>query len=499
MPASPRTPKKILMVAPELSPLAKVGGLADMVAALSGELAGNGHDVRVILPRYGFLQPQEDWVEHRAPFAINLGGGRTEFGKLWETTLPGTAVRVYLVEYERYFSGSQVYFGYDVDRDFLEERFAFLARASLDLCDFLDWTPDILHAHDWPAALAPVMLNTIAGERLASTASIFTIHNLQHQGYCQRRILDFAGIPASEFRTDSLESYNQVNPLKGALFHATKLTTVSRTYAQEIQTPAFGCGLEEVLRFRAADLIGVRNGIDESVWNPATDALLPATYTADDFTGKGLCRKALRGRCGLYDDETVPIFGVIARLWEQKGLDLLAGIVPRIMDQMKVQLVILGSGDPMLERQFQMLGAHFPGRVGICTGYDERLSHLIEAGSDFFVMPSRFEPCGLNQMYSMRYGTLPIARRTGGLADTIEQYVEGEATGTGFLFDEASYDALYYTMGWACSTFYDRQDEFQQLRRNAMARDFSWGESARAYEDIYDWAIQARKPQPVSV
>jgi starch synthase len=315
---------------------------------------------------------------------------------------------------------------------------------------------------------------------------------LEHQGYADRRVLDFARLPASEFRADSVESTGAVNMMKAGLYHATKLTTVSPTYADEIKTPAGGWGLDPVLRFRAGDLVGILNGIDTGAWNPATDKFIPAHYTAENLTGKAACKAALQAKLGLAIDPHIAVFGVVARFANQKGLDLLAEALPHIADRMHVQFAILGAGDPGLEHTFRWAGKQYPGKVGVYIGYDNELSHLIQAGSDFFVMPSRAEPCGLTQMYAMRYGTVPLARATGGLIDTIEQYVEGTPKGTGFLFNDATAPALYNTVGWACATFYDRPQEFARLRLNGMAQDFSWKTNASSYVQIYRWAAQAR-------
>jgi starch synthase len=283
-----------------------------------------------------------------------------------------------------------------------------------------------------------------------------------------------------------------VNFLKGGLFHATKLTAVSPTYAKEIQTPDFGHGLDPVARFRAADLIGVLNGIDVDHWGPEVDEFIPAHYNPQNFQGKALCKKVLQGRVGIEEDPQKLLFAAVARMDPQKGLDLLAQVIPRVLESMHAQIIVLGMGEQELEHWFLDLSYRYPGRLGVHIGYDNALAHLVEAGSDVFLMPSRFEPCGLNQMYSMRYGTPPIVRATGGLLDTVEPYQEGTSKGTGFVFEEASADALYYTMGWACSTYYDRPQDFRALQINGMKKDFSWKHSAQEYEDVYRWAVAAK-------
>jgi starch synthase len=250
--------------------------------------------------------------------------------------------------------------------------------------------------------------------------------------------------------------------------------------------------LHHVLRYRAGDLIGVINGVDDSEWNPETDELLPAQYSAKDLSGKAVCKAEMQKTYGLEVNADVPLFAVISRLAGQKGLDLLAAIGDRLMTDMKIQVSVLGTGDPVLESAFRRLAERHPGRFGTYLGFNNELAHLTEAGADFFLMPSRFEPCGLNQMYSMIYGTPPIVRATGGLIDSVEQYIEGQGTGTGFVFKEATSDALYYTIGWACSTYYDRPEEYAKIQQNGMLSDFSWDVSAGTYEEIYGWAVDAR-------
>ncbi len=489
----PAKPLKILQVAPEIAPYAKVGGLADVVGALTREFSEAGHDVRSMVPRYGFLQQDDTWEARDEPLAVHLGGGKTEFARVWRMPYRDSPGGVYWLEYDRYFHRHEIYTGPWGSHADNHERFAFLSRAAIDYCHQEQWYPDVIHCHDWTTGFVPVYLNsTEFGTPVAHAATVFTIHNLQHQGLFGRETLDFAGLPQSLFRPDCLESVGLVNMMKAGLYNSTKLTTVSQTYAHEIQQPELGCGLNHVLKFRAADLIGVVNGIDVKEWNPATDKLIPATFTADDLSGKAVCKAELQKAFGLEEAPGVPIFSAVARLFDQKGLDLLAGIVPWLMDSMNIQIVLLGAGDPGLENAFRDLAAKYPGRVGAFIGYNHKLSHLVEAGSDCFVMPSRFEPCGLNQMYSMAYGTLPIVRSTGGLVDTVEQYVEKRGTGTGFRFEHATGEALYYTMGWACSTYYDRPDEFRKLQHNAMTRDLSWKASAAVYGDVYRWAVEAR-------
>lgn len=465
-----------------------------MVGSLPRALAALGHDVRVVIPAYGSLRLGSGWQALPDPLGVDVGT-EARWARTWETVLPGSKVPVYALEHEALFGRPEVYAGPWGDHPDNDLRFAFLCRGALNLCLQLGWIPDVAHAHDWTTGLLPLLLNTtLRHTPLGRTASVFTIHNLEHQGYSAKRVLDFAHIPPTEFRPDSTESVGAVNMMKAGLYHATKLTTVSPTYAEEVKTPAGGHGLDHVLRFRAADLVGILNGIDDAAWNPAMDKNLPRPYDQRSLVaGKAAAKLALQRRLGLREDGHVAVFGVVSRFAHQKGLDLLAEALPHVLSRMHVQFAILGAGDPGIEQTFRWASEAFPGRVGVHVGYDNSLAHLIQGGSDFFVMPSRAEPCGLTQMYAMRYGTPPLVRSTGGLIDTVPQFVEGKAAGAGFRFDDATAPALYNTIGWACATYYDRPDELLALRKRGMDQDFSWGLRAKRYVELYEWAAAARR------
>mgnify|MGYP000086891935 CR=1 FL=1 len=481
-------PLRILFATPEVEPFVKAGGLGDMVGALPKELAALGHEVRIVCPLYGSVKRVGEWRERPVPLGVEVGQ-ESLWAKVWETTLPGAEVPVYFIEHEWLFGRKEVYSTWP-DNPY---RFAFFSRAALTICEQLEWIPEVIHCHDWTVGLLPVMLNTSLRDRpIARAATVYTIHNLEYQGYAPKDVAAFARLPLGEFRADSIENHGQVNMMKAGLYHSTKLTTVSPTYAQEVRTPAGGFGLDEVLRYRGGDLLGIVNGIDTTTWNPATDPSLPANYSRTDMAGKAACKRALQEKLGLALEEAVPVFGVVSRFAGQKGLDLLAAALPRVLDEMKVQIAVLGSGDPELESAFRAIAARYPGRVGAHIGFDAGLARLIQAGADIFMMPSRTEPCGLTQMYSMRYGTPPLVRATGGLVDTVENYVEGKALGTGFVFTDATTDALHDTIGWACSTYYDRPAEFAALQQRGMAKNFSWLISAEQYVNVYRWAISAR-------
>ncbi len=484
-------PMKILMVTPEMAPFAKVGGLGDVLQALPKALIEAGHDVRICIPLYGNIKPQSHWKVFEN-VEVRLGG-HTRICRVWEMIDEGYPV-VYFIEYNQYFERYEVYAGPWGAHFDNSERFTFLSRASLDLCYNLNWIPDVIHGHDWTTGLLPVYLNTVEyGKPLGKTATVFTVHNLEHHGVFDKNVLGFAGIPFSEFRADSLESMGSVNFMKGALYHSTKITTVSPTYAREIQTPEFGCGLHHVLKFKAADLIGILNGIDDKEWNPETDPYLPCNFSVRTLDGKRVCKETVQNHFGLPVLGDIPLFGVVSRFYAQKGLDVLISLLPNFLDNMKAQVVVLGTGEWGMEEGFRNLQRLYPNQLALCIGYNNQLAHWIEAGCDFFIMPSRFEPCGLNQMYSMRYGTLPIVRKTGGLADTVENYNEDTIQGTGFVFQDFTSKAIYNTLGWACATYYDRPDHYRQLQLNAMQKDFGWSRSASLYESVYKWAIDARK------
>ncbi len=483
---------KILFVTPEVEPFVKIGGLADMVGALPKDLAKLGHDVRVVCPAYGSVKRTPEWRALPEPLGVEVGAA-TQWARTWETVLPGSAVPAYFLENHDHFARPEVYTGPWGAHEDNDMRFAFLCRGALALCQQIGWIPDVIHGHDWTTGLLPLMLNTTLRDTpLGRTATVFTIHNLEHQGWSPSRVVDFARLPWGEIQRDGLESNGMVNLMKMGLCHATKLSTVSPTYANEIRTADGGYGLDGVLRFRGGDLVGILNGIDDQSWDPAHDPALPANYSAADLAGKAVCKAKLQEHFGLEPNPGIPLFGVVSRLAAQKGLDLLAEALPGVMDRMNVQLVLLGNGDSRLENTFRWAADAYRGRCGVQIGFDGNLARLIQAGSDCFLMPSRAEPCGLTQMYAMRYGTLPVVRATGGLVDTVQNFVEGQPVGTGFVFHEATAGALADTLGWACATYYDRPAEFAGLRQRALAQDFSWRSSAGHYGQLYGWAVQSR-------
>ena len=483
---------KVLMVAPEVSPIVKVGGLADVVGALSKVMVYRGHDVRIVIPKYAQLKHVENAKPFNHPLIVRLGGHEA-YARIWEDQLLDSTAKLYLVEHNQFYDAPSVYVGPSGHEDDNAQRFAFLCRAAIDMTGYLDWVPDIIHCHDWTTGLIPIYLNTTESDKpVGRAASVMTLHNMEHQGWFHRQLVGYAGLPDWVFRPDGLESMGEANMLKGGIYHSTKITTVSPTYAREIQGPEGSAGLQHVLAHRQEDLVGILNGIDETEWNPKTDALLPKNFTAKDLKGKAVCKAELQRAFGLEVRPDIPVFAVVSRLAHQKGLDLLAAIGHRLMSEMEIQVAVLGAGEAWLEDAFRDLTIRYAGRFGAQLKFSTELAHLITAGADFFVMPSRFEPCGLGQLYAMTYGTLPIVRATGGLIDTVENYSEYLQTGTGFVFDHATTDGLYNAIGWACSTYYDRPKDIAKLQRNAMKKSFKWSQSAQKYEALYAEAIAAR-------
>ena len=488
---------KIVMVASECVPYAKSGGLADVVGALPTALRKLGHEVIVVMPKYRSVDVDKYNIQ---PFLSPMGvwmGDTQEWCSVFETQSPD-GVAVYFIESDKYFDRDGLYHDAQFN-DYLDNprRFAFLSRAALQLCIDTNFKPDIVHTHDWQTALAAAYLKIWHWDDpiLGSAASFLTIHNIGYQGVYGVEHYDYAGLQWGNFTSDKFEDHGEVNFLKGGIHYADMVNTVSPTYARETRTPEMAYGMAPYLNDKGSNYIGILNGVDYSQWNPEIDPLIPANYAPDAMAGKRTCKLELQKRFYLQEDESIPLVGVISRLAHQKGLDILSGAIESILENMYIQFVLLGSGDNELERYFAHLPVRYPGRAGSFIGYSNELAHWIEAGADMFLMPSRYEPCGLNQIYSLKYGTLPVVRATGGLDDTVEQYDEGTGAGTGFKFFEPSAHAIYYTVGWATSTYYDRRDHWDLMVQRAMGKRFSWGDSAQEYEKAYRQAIEnKRKP-----
>jgi starch synthase len=479
---------RVCQAAAEVAPFAKTGGLGDVVAGLSRALGRRGHDVRVFLPFYSRVAKLDFpfvAVDFLKDIEIPLGSRRFTFSVL-TTRLPDSAVDAYFVHCPALFHHDAIYSG-DWD-EYL--RFALLSRATLECCQRMGFAPDVVHVHDWHTALVPVYLKTIySWDRLFDrAASVLTLHNLGYTGTFGAGIVDELGLGAhAQFLHQEDLAAGRVSFLRTGLIWADLLTTVSRTYAREIQTAEHGFGLDAMLRARADHLVGIVNGVDYGEWNPEIDPYIPHRYSAADLSGKVRTRQALLEKIGLppvAGTPGAPVVGLVSRLTSQKGLDLLFDTLPEFLFHRDLRFVALGSGEERYEQFLSWLQVSFPGKAWFFRGYNEELAHWIEAGADLFVMPSRYEPCGLNQMYSLRYGTPPIVRRTGGLADTVEPWNPVARTGTGFAFDHFTPEGLRWALDTALRAWADPEG-WRQLQRNGMAKDFSWDRQVLEYEAAY--------------
>jgi starch synthase len=483
---------KILMTVSEAIPWAKTGGLADMVSSLSTALAKLGQEVRIVLPRYYNID-RGDLELLEGAMGVPMGGGE-EWSAVYSGVLPGSPrenpVRVYFIDHEKFFGRDGIY-GIPSEPDFLDNsrRFTFFCRACFQLCRKTGWYPDVFHAHDWPTALVPVFLRY--GERtgdFARSVSVLTVHNLGYQGIYSKENYYYTGLGWDVFYAAGFDDWNMMNLLKAGLNTADSLNTVSSRYAEETKTQSYGCRMEGILRYRSADYRGILNGIDTKTWNPALDPYIPKPYSVKDMSGKALAKETLQKAFSLPIDAAVPLVGMVTRLTDQKGVGELFGpgygSAWSICRDMNLELVLLGSGETWCEQEIMSLASRLP-NFKARIGYSEDLSHLIEAGSDFFLMPSRYEPCGLNQMYSLVYGTLPIVRNTGGLADTVGNFDEAAGSGTGFMLDDLTPQAVYNTVGWAVWAWYNRPRAIEEMRKRGMRLNFSWEKSAKKYIKLY--------------
>lgn len=474
----------ILFISSEVAPYSKTGGLGDVLGALPAALARRDHEVMVVSPLYTSvraeeLEPLGAQVRLRFPFGEPVA------------ELKGVALaenhEVVFLDCPWFFQRPGFYGEGGGEYGDNHRRFAFLSVGALQAAQVLGFIPDIVHLNDWQTGLAPVALKRgFAGTELSRARSVFTIHNLAYQGWFHKGVMDDLGLPWDLFNVNGLEFHDQVNFMKAGLAFADALTTVSRRYAEEIQTYEGGNGLDGLLRARRQDLYGILNGIDYGEWNPETDRFLPAHFRADDLEGKWECKRALLERFGLPRDDAAmrrPVFSVVSRLAEQKGIDLLIAAMHSFLQGGDATLVALGSGDPRQEQGLRELAWRFPERAGVRIGFDAGLSHLVEAGSDFFVMPSRYEPCGLNQMYSLRYGTVPIVRATGGLDDTVEDLAAPEPTG--IKFRDFDLGQLLHALWRGLDVYRHGSGWLDEVRRRGMRRDFSWAASAAQYEALY--------------
>jgi len=479
----------IVFAASEGVPFSKTGGLADVVGALPRALSASGHQVSVYLPLYRQTKLKNAQTvvksitipfDDRYRFCSVVSGGKT------------SGVQFYFVDYPPFFDRDSLYGTSAGDYPDNAERFALFSRAVLEASKILG-VPQIFHCHDWQAALVPVLLHTQYAEDPAfrDAATVFTIHNMGYQGLFPPDTLPLLTLPWDLFTISKMEFFGNVNFLKGALVFSDFVTAVSKKYSQEIQTTEFGFGLEGVLRTRSSTVTGILNGVDYDEWSPETDKFIVARYSPQDLSGKAKCKQDLLETLGVTDaDSRLPVIGIVSRFAAQKGFDLIAQIMERLAREEMI-IVALGSGDKPFEEMFLRLAKQFPQKIAVKIAYDNALAHKIEAGSDMFLMPSKYEPCGLNQIYSLKYGTVPVVRATGGLDDTIEHWDTRTGKGTGFKFTDYNGEALLLTIKEALRGFRD-QTSWQQLMRNGMSKDFSWGASAKEYIRVYERARQVR-------
>ena len=486
----------IAFAASECVPFSKTGGLADVVGALPRALAAAGHQVSVYVPRYRQTKLSDAQTVVRSitvpfddhyRFCSVVTGGATQSG-----------VRFYFVDYPPFFDRDALYGTSSGDYPDNAERFALFSRAVLEASKILG-VPQVFHCHDWQSALIPVLLRTQYAEDPAfqDVATVFTIHNMGYQGLFSPDILPLLTLPWDLFTMSKMEFFGNVNFLKGALVYSDFITTVSRKYSQEIQTTEFGFGLEGVLRDRAATVAGILNGVDYDEWSPQADKFIAAKYSPQDLAGKAKCKRDLLATFGVTNaDVRLPVIGIVSRFAAQKGFDLIAQIMDRLAREEMI-VVALGNGDKQYEEMFARLQKQFPQKIAIKIAYDNAVAHKIEAGSDMFLMPSKYEPCGLNQIYSLKYGTVPVVRATGGLDDTIEPWDARTSKGTGFKFTDYNGEALLLTIKEALRAFRD-QTSWQTLMRNGMNKDFSWNASAKEYGRVYEKARQTRAAPAVA-
>jgi starch synthase len=479
----------VAFAASECVPYSKTGGLADVVGALPRALAELGHNVTVYLPRY--KQTKLDNPKTVLPSVTIPFDDQYRFCSVLDSG-KHSGVQFYFIEYPPFFERDGLYGLSTGDYPDNAERFAMFCRAVLEASKILG-IPDVFHCHDWQAALIPILLHTnyVADPAFRNTPAVFTVHNIGYQGLFSPDVLPLLGLPWELFTINRLEFYGKVNFLKGALVYADWVTTVSKKYALEIQTAEYGFGLEGVLRARAGTVTGILNGVDYQEWSPENDKFTVAKYSPEDLSGKLAGKKDLLAAMGMPDaDLNLPVVGIVSRFVAQKGFDLIAQVADRLAREPMI-LVALGNGDKEYEDLFKRLHVAFPTKFAVKVGYDNALAHKIEAGSDMFLMPSHYEPCGLNQIYSLKYGTIPIVRATGGLDDTIEPWDPKTKKGTGFKFHEYTGEALLESVRSALHAFAIKE-EWQALMRNAMKKDFSWSSSAKEYVKVYERAKQSR-------
>ncbi|MCK9582036.1 MAG: glycogen synthase GlgA [Endomicrobiales bacterium] len=479
---------KILFVTAECSPFVKVGGLADVAGSLPPALKAKKHEVCVVLPKYSSID-EKTYHLTKLPGRLLIPIGKTiEYAFIKTTVLNG--VCYYFLENQKYFSRKDVYGEKGKDYPDNRERFIFLSRGALELSKFLGFQPDVIHCNDWQSALIPAYLKTVytTDNYFAQTASVFTIHNIAYQGIFAPDTIDAAGFSWLDFTREKFEFFGAFNFMKAALVYCDVINTVSSSYAQEILTSMFGCGMEKILQYRKDDLYGILNGIDYQYWSPKTDSLIASNYSKQDLRGKAICKKDLIKYCNLDASDNDLVAGVVSRLDSQKGLDLLISCAQELLNR-GVYVVVLGKGGQSLQKKLNAIMKKHKNKFYAHFEFNETLAHQIYAGSDVFLMPSRFEPCGLSQMISLAYGTIPVVFATGGLKDTVKQYNPQNSSGNGFVFDNFNQKSFIDVVS-RCAELYKNKAKWQDLMRSTMSCDYSWESSVLKYIDIYSIAMR---------
>lgn len=486
---------RILLASSEVHPFSKTGGLADMVVALGKSLAAAGHRVAIVTPLYRGIRKKFPGIKP-AYFKLDLPlGPGGAIGEL-ATYEMAPNLAIYFVDSPQYFDRPALYGEGGVDYPDNASRFIYLSKCVAQIARHIYWKPELIHVHDWQVATVPLLVRDQAWHGLwrNAPATVLTIHNLAYQGGFAREAFGLMNLPWHYFHPGGVEFYGGFNCLKTGIIYSDMLTTVSPRYAHEITTEAYGCGLEGVLRSRESDLVGILNGVDYSEWNTKKNPYLPATYSIEDLSGKALLKTALQKEMGLPERSDVPLFGTVGRLAEQKGIDIEVAALEEMLAN-DMQFVLLGSGEPKYEAAIRDLAARHPSKVAAKIGYDHALAHRVEAGCDFFIMPSKFEPCGLNQMYSLHYGTVPIVRVTGGLDNSVVDITEDEMLADGIKFNEYSAHALAKALRKALVLF-QHPDLLRHYRCNGMAQDFSWEHTSAEYVNVFEKALLKHRGSP---
>ncbi len=484
---------RVLMVTPEATPFAQTGGLGEVLSALPAELAGLGVEVDVFMPKYRGIDPDRFQIQKlSATIELTLNARQIK-ANLWSYE-DKRGVRYLFLEADNYYDREYLYGTPEGDYEDNAERFVFLTRAAIEWALSSGNHYDIFHSHDWQAALTPVYLRTLyAGEqKVNESASVMTIHNLGYQGIFWHLDMPLVGVGWEFFTPSHMEFHGKLNFLKSGIVFAEKVNTVSPGYRNEILTPTFGFGLEGILQEKGDDLVGILNGVDYTVWNPELDALIASRYSAQDLAGKAVCKNQLQKIANLSDRPDVPVIAMVSRLSSQKGIDILAGAFHNLMKK-DLQVVLLGTGEARYQNMFKEFAVQYPSKTGIFLSYDYELAHRIFAGADMLLVPSRYEPCGLNQLYALRYGTVPIVRATGGLIDTVEEFSLEKDCGTGFVFFQEDPLSLEQTVLQAVDIYRNNPDAWRSLMRRGMSKDFSWKRSAEEYLRLYESALAKRR------